>query len=105
MKKINEKHVYDPAPIFRKMMKDPEIRFLAGKQEEKFLLATAIRKAREKAGLSQTELARKIGTKQSAISRVESGVYKSIPSLAFLQKVAIACGAHLGISFDFRKAV
>jgi len=105
MKKINEKHVYDPAPLFQKMMRDPEIRFLVAKQEEKFRLATAIRKARERAGLSQTALARKIGTKQSAISRVESGVYKSIPSLAFLQKVAIACGAHLGITFDFRKAV
>ena len=105
MNKTKRKQIYDPAPFFRKMMKDPEIWFLTGKQEEKFLLATAIRKAREKAGLSQTDLARKIGTKQSAISRVESGVYKSIPSLAFLQKVAIACGAHLGISFDFRKAV
>jgi transcriptional regulator with XRE-family HTH domain len=49
-------------------------------------------------------LAKKIGTKQSAISRVESGVYRSVPSLIFLQKIAAACGAHLGITFDFRKA-
>jgi len=104
MKKVNQKHIYDPEPFFKKLMKNPEVRFLVGKQVEQFNLATAIRKARERAGLSQAGLARKIGTKQSAISRVESGVYPSIPSVAFLQKVAVACGAQLEISFEFRKA-
>jgi ribosome-binding protein aMBF1 (putative translation factor) len=105
MKKVNEKLVYVPDRFFRELMKNQEVRFLAGKQDEQFRLATAIRKARERAGLSQSALARKIGTKQSAISRVESGVYKSVPSLVFLQKVAVACGAKLEISFDFKKAV
>ena len=103
---MNKKHkpYYDPADFFKKLEKDPEVRILIKQQEEKFHLATAIKKAREHAGLSQVALAKRIGTKQSAISRVESGVYKSMPSLSFLQKIAGACGGHLGITFDFRKA-
>ena len=90
--------------FFRKLGKDPVVRILAEQQVEKFRLAAAIKRAREKAGLSQSALAKKIGTKQSAISRAESGIYRSTPSLSFLQKIASACGAHLGITFDFRKA-
>ncbi len=102
--KKTRKPYYDPTPFFKKLERDPEVRILMDQQEEKFRLATAIKKAREHAGLSQVALAKKIGTKQSAISRVESGVYRSIPSLGFLHKIAAACGAHLGITFDFRKA-
>jgi len=47
-------------------------------------------------GLSQKELARKIGTKQSAISRFESGVCN--PTLSFLQKIVEALDAKLKIS-------
>lgn len=103
MKKTHKPY-YDPSAFFRKLERDPEVRVLVKQQGEKFRLATAIRKAREHAGLSQAALAKRIGTKQSAISRVESGVYRSVPSLSFLQKIAAACGAHLGITFDFRKA-
>lgn len=103
MKKPNKPY-YDPTAFFKKLEKDPQVAVLIKQQEEKFHLAAAIKKAREHAGLSQAALAKKIGTKQSAISRVESGVYRNVPSLSFLQKVAMACGAQLGISFDFRKA-
>jgi ribosome-binding protein aMBF1 (putative translation factor) len=103
MKKTHKPY-YDPTPFFKKLERDPEVKILIKQQEEKFHLAMAIKKAREHAGLSQVALAKKIGTKQSAISRVESGVYRSVPSLIFLQKIAAACGAHLGITFDFRKA-
>ena len=54
-----------------------------------------IRKRVEK-GLSQKELAQKIGTKQSAISRLESGTYN--PTIAFLQKVGEALHSKLKIS-------
>lgn len=103
MKKTHKSY-YDPTPFFKSLEKTPEVKVLIDRQEEKLRLATAIRKAREHAGLSQVALAKKVGTKQSAISRVESGVYRSVPSLTFLQKIAIACGAQLGITFDFRKA-
>ncbi len=48
-------------------------------------------------GLSQKELAEIVGTKQSAISRLESGEYN--PSIEFLSKVAHALGKELYINF------
>lgn len=49
-------------------------------------------------GLSQKELAEIIGTKQSAISRLENGNYN--PSIEFLSKIAHALGKELHISFS-----
>lgn len=49
-------------------------------------------------GLTQGQLARKIGTKQSAISRLESGTYN--PSISFLKKVADALDTRLKISIS-----
>lgn len=55
-------------------------------------------KLRLEHGLSQKDLADKIGTKQSAISRLESGDYN--PSIEFLSKVANALGKELQIRFN-----
>jgi len=48
--------------------------------------------------LTQKELADKIGTKQSAISRLENDDYN--PSVEFLDKVAHALGKKLEIRFN-----
>ncbi|MBC7344819.1 MAG: helix-turn-helix transcriptional regulator [Clostridia bacterium] len=53
-------------------------------------------KPRAEAGLSQEELARKIGTTQPAIARMESG--KMVPRLDSLAKIAKACGKRLELS-------
>jgi ribosome-binding protein aMBF1 (putative translation factor) len=60
-----------------------------------YAVISAIINAREKHGLTQKNLAEKIGTKQSVISRLESG--RANPSLAFLIKVAKALDAGLDI--------
>jgi ribosome-binding protein aMBF1 (putative translation factor) len=90
--------------FLKKLERDPEVKILIKQQEEKFYLATAIKKAREQARLSRVALAKKIGTKPIVISMVESGVYRSMPSLIFLRKIAAACGVRLDISFNFCKA-
>jgi transcriptional regulator with XRE-family HTH domain len=46
-------------------------------------------------GLTQAQLAEKVGTKQPSIARIESG--KDVPSLSFLQKVASALNAKVEI--------
>ncbi|MEK7211806.1 MAG: helix-turn-helix transcriptional regulator [Patescibacteria group bacterium] len=61
-----------------------------------FALVEMIIKRRLERGLTQAQLARKIGTKQSAIARLESGAYN--PSIKFLSKVAIALDAKLFFS-------
>jgi len=53
----------------------------------------AIRDAREEAGLSQTELAARIGIAQSALSRIEAG--RANLTLGTLQRVTRALGVSL----------
>jgi len=51
--------------------------------------------ARRKSGVTQREIAERMGTTQSAVSRVESG--RGVPSLEFLDRYARALGAQLVI--------
>jgi ribosome-binding protein aMBF1 (putative translation factor) len=57
-------------------------------------LAMLLREMREAAGLTQSELARKVGTTQSAIARLEDAEYVG-HSLTMLQRIATACGVAL----------
>lgn len=54
--------------------------------------------ARMKKGITQKELAKKIGTKQSAIARFEAGNIN--PSLGFLEKMAKVMGYKINISLS-----
>jgi len=60
-------------------------------------LAMEIHQLREKRGLSQRELAERLGTTQSAVARLEAG--NVTPSLPTLDKVAEALGVELIVSF------
>lgn len=61
-----------------------------------FEVMAALIKRRLEKGLTQKELAKRVGTKQSAIARLESGTYN--PSLDFLKKVTHALDARLRIT-------
>jgi transcriptional regulator with XRE-family HTH domain len=62
-----------------------------------FELARQLIEARIKSGLSQEELALKMGTSQSSIARLESGT--SMPSMRTLNKFAQATNCQLQIQF------
>jgi transcriptional regulator with XRE-family HTH domain len=62
---------------------------------EEFALLDEFLKARAAAGITQAEVAERIGTTQSAIARLESSSGKHSPSLATLQKYAHALGCRL----------
>ena len=66
-----------------------------------FMVLRQMLKARQKAGLSQAEVAERMGTKAPAITRLESslGNGKHSPSLATLQKYASAVGCKLQVKF------
>lgn len=66
--------------------------------EEEFALASAVIGARAKAGLTQEELAERMGTTQPVIARLEGGRVK--PSTRTLERLAKATGTRLRISFD-----
>lgn len=63
--------------------------------DEEFAFLDEFLKARAAAGITQAEVAERIGTTQSAIARLESGSGKHSPSLATLQKYAHALGCRL----------
>jgi len=63
--------------------------------DEEFALLDEFLKARAAAGITQAEVAERIGTTQSAIARLESGRGKHSPSLATLRKYAHALGCRL----------
>ena len=62
-----------------------------------FELAHQLIETRIKSGLSQEELAQKMGTSQSSIARLESGA--SLPSIRTLMKFAEATDSEFQISF------
>jgi ribosome-binding protein aMBF1 (putative translation factor) len=57
-------------------------------------LALLVREMREGAGLTQVELAKRIGTTQSVIARLEDAEYRG-QSLSMLERIAAACGVTL----------
>jgi len=66
--------------------------------EEEFQLARTLIAARTRAGLSQTELARRMRTSQSYVARIEGG--KVRPSTDTLERFAQATGTRLRITFE-----
>ncbi len=65
--------------------------------EPEYQVARAIVLARLKHRLTQKELAKKMGTKQSVISRVENA--RTTPSISFLKRLAKVLGTNLEVRF------
>ena len=57
-------------------------------------LALLVREMRESSELTQTNLARKVGTTQSVIARLEDAEYTG-HSLTMLERIAMVCGVAL----------
>ena len=76
--------------------KAPEMRALIDEEAENLRIAKNIYELRTKAGLSQAELAKRIGTTQSVISRLEDADYEG-HSLPMLQRVASALDKRIEI--------
>ncbi len=81
----------------REKLRDSKFKAEYDKQQPEFAVIEAILQARMEKGLTQEKLAGKIGTKQSVISRLESG--RGNPTVAFLKKMAHAFDSHLEIRF------
>lgn len=77
------------------LLKDEETRKEHEKLAPKYAVISQVIVARHKANLTQKELALKIGTKQSAIARLEAGNIN--PTVDFLEKIASVLGARLTI--------
>jgi transcriptional regulator with XRE-family HTH domain len=74
-----------------------EVKAEYDKLSSEFALLDEFLKARAAQGLTQAQVAEKIGTTQSAVARMESGRGKHSPSLATLSKYAEALGCSLEV--------
>lgn len=99
--KTKKLHYKSAKPFFEKMLRDPEIKMLYEQEKAKTHIAHTVRTARTRAGLTQVQLAKKIGSTQSVVARLESGVDKRTPSLDLLARIASACDAELQLAFKF----
>lgn len=79
----------------KELLENKEVKREYDKLQPRYTLISQLIEARIKKGFSQKELAEKIGTKQSAIARLESGNVN--PSFEFLQKIASAMGRTLSV--------
>ena len=90
-----------PIPVeraFTAWRADPEYVAAYAALEDEFVLASIMIAARAKAGLTQKELARRMGTTQTVIARLEGGRAK--PSTRTLERFAAATGTRLRIAFE-----
>ena len=91
-------------PFFKRLLKDPEIKLLYEEERARTKIAAVVVAARVRAGLTQAQLARKIGTTQSVIALLESGTDTRVPSLSLLARIAGACHGALELGFSFKAA-
>ena len=68
-----------------------------------FNLGVQVRSLRESCGVSQTELARRMGVKQPVVARIEAGGFQ--PRIDTLERVAEALGVELMIEFRVPESV
>lgn len=76
--------------------RDPELDAVYQRELAKLQLANQIARLREAAGLSQAELARRIGTQQAGVARMERSTYRGY-TVGTLAKIAAATGARLEV--------
>ena len=83
--------------FLRESLKDPLLKAEFDRQQPEFAVIQAMIDVRRKKSLTQKQLAEKLGTTQSAISRLEQGNIN--PTIGFMQKLADALGSRLDIRF------
>ena len=88
------------AAFVAQVLSDAETKQAYDELEEEYAALSAVLRARREAGLTQSEIAQRMGTTTSAVSRLESSLLsqKHSPSLATLKKYAHACGKKLVVS-------
>jgi len=81
----------------QELLKDPEFKKLYEDSQPEFEIAKNIIQARIENKITQKELAKRMNTTQSVISRLEQG--RTSPSIALLKKVAAALNTTLQVQF------
>lgn len=86
----------------KEQIKDPDFKEKFRKAGEAWDVAIQLASLRKTSGLSQRELAKRVGTSQQQISRLESPSYKG-HSLSMLRRVADVLGANVHVEIQAKK--
>lgn len=88
----------DLSDLKDRLLEDPDTRVEYEAQAPEFAIAGELIAARTRAGLSQAELADRMGTSQSTVARLESG--RTLPSLRTLARYAAATGSRAVVRLE-----
>ncbi len=80
------------------LLADPEIQTEYDAMSNEFAMARELIAARSRAGLTQGEVAERMGTTQSVVARLESG--RRAPSMRTVQRYAQAVGARAVVHLE-----
>ena len=102
---MKDKNSYDPVRFnpgkvaAEKCTRDSEFKVAYDALEDEFAALAALLEARTQAGLTQAEVACRMGVTQPVLARIESSLGKQdhSPSLHTLRRYARACGMELQI--------
>jgi DNA-binding XRE family transcriptional regulator len=89
--------------IIQRELKDEEFKVLFNKELMINEIAKMVFELRQKAGLTQKELADKAKTTQQVISRLEGGRDSRAPSLELLARIASAANGNIELHFKANK--
>lgn len=90
---------FDPKAEIERELADPEFRTVWESIQDEFTALDTLLSARKAAGLTQEQVAARMGVSQPSLARIESslGSKKHSPSIETLRKYARACGKRLEI--------
>lgn len=85
--------------MVKKMLDEPAVKEEYDAQAEEFAFLDELLRARQRAGLTQAEVAARVGTKTPAVARLEAGggSQRHSPSIATLRRFAKAVGCRLEV--------
>lgn len=83
----------DTNRLEERLLNSREVKKIREERRLAYNIADMIVDARAKRGITQKELAEKVGTKQPSIARIEAG--EKLPSLTFLEKIAKALNTEI----------
>ncbi|MFH0856763.1 MAG: helix-turn-helix transcriptional regulator [bacterium] len=99
MNKSNRKQnrVIDFHGYLVEQLKDPKIKKYYDEYGKQLEIAYKILELRKRSGMSQAELAKRIGARQSNIARMEAGEQNF--TISTIQKIAVALGRDIKVEF------
>ncbi|MEX1061758.1 MAG: helix-turn-helix transcriptional regulator [Patescibacteria group bacterium] len=89
------KNYIDFDTYINRRLKDPKFRKNWEELEPEYQIAKSVMEARIQKGFTQQNLAKKAGTSQAVISRIERGVSVPSPSISTLRRIIEATGRKL----------